>query len=303
MTSTSDASDIRTDTWVDRVLPDALRPFAQLARLDRPFGTWLLLLPCWWGLAMATPGLPDWRAMALFAVGALAMRGAGCTVNDIADREFDAKVARTAMRPIASGAVTVTQAALFLGLQLAIGLTVLFQFNSFTFKLAVASLALVAVYPFAKRVTYWPQLVLGFTFNWGALVGWAAVTGSLGWPAVAAYAAGVFWTLGYDTVYAHSDKNDDAIVGVKSSALALGERTRPWLIAFYAATLSLLAVAGHLAGLGWGYYAGLALGALHMAWQVKILDIDHPPTCLRIIRSNRDFGLIVFAAMVAGQLT
>jgi len=301
--NTNAASDIRTDTWADRILPEALKPYAQLARLDRPIGTWLLVLPCWWGVALASPGWPDWRALALFALGALAMRGAGCTINDMADREYDAKVARTATRPIASGAVSVRQAALFLCLQLLIGLAVLSQFNGFTFKLALASLGLVAIYPFAKRVTYWPQLVLGLAFNWGALVGWSAVTGSLAWPAAAVYVAGIFWTLGYDTIYAHQDKEDDMIVGVKSSALRLGAKTKPALVVFYGLTVLLLFLVGRELDMGIGYSAGLAVGAIHLLRQIRHVDIDNPVDCKKTFQSNRDFGLIIFAAIVAGQLT
>jgi len=222
------ASDIPPQSWIDRVPGEGLRPYLRLARLDRPIGTWLLLLPCWWATAMAAPGWPDPWFLGLFAVGALVMRGAGCTVNDIADREFDKKVARTAGRPIASGQVSVAQALAFLALQLGIGLAVLLQFNGYTVILGVSSLALVAIYPFAKRVTYWPQFVLGLTFNWGALVGWAAVTGGLEAPAVLLYAAGILWTMGYDTIYAHQDKEDDVLIGVKSTALKFGAATGSW---------------------------------------------------------------------------
>lgn len=303
------ASDIPTESWIDRVPGAAIRPYLRLARMDRPIGTWLLLLPCWWSLALAAPlgaegaaPWPDPWFMALFAIGALVMRGAGCTVNDIADRDFDGKVARTAGRPIASGQVSVFQALLFLGLQLGIGLAILLQFNDYAVVLGAASLALVAIYPFAKRVTYWPQFVLGLTFNWGALLGWAAVTGGLAAPALVLYAAGVMWTLGYDTIYAHQDKEDDVLVGIKSTALKFGEGTGPWLAAFYGATVTLMAGAGHLAGLHPIYFAGLAVAGLHLAWQVRSLDIDDAKNCLTRFKSNRDFGLIVLAAIVAGRV-
>jgi 4-hydroxybenzoate polyprenyltransferase len=296
------ASDIPPQSWIDRVPGIGLRPYLRLARLDRPIGTWLLLLPCWWALAMAAPGWPDPWFMVLFAVGALVMRGAGCTVNDIADRDFDKKVARTADRPITSGQVSVVQALAFLALQLGIGLAVLLQFNTYTVILGASSLALVAIYPFAKRVTYWPQFVLGLTFNWGALVGWAAVTERLEAPAVLLYAAGILWTLGYDTIYAHQDKEDDVLVGVKSTALKFGDATRPWLAAFYGGTITLLAAAGVHATLHPVYFAGLAVAALHLTWQVRSLDLDDAKICLARFKSNRDLGLIVLAAIIAGRL-
>tara|TARA_R110001592_G_scaffold136029_1_gene352731 strand:- start:612 stop:1541 length:930 start_codon:yes stop_codon:yes gene_type:complete len=296
------ASDIPPQSWIDRVPGAGLRPYLRLARLDRPIGTWLLLLPCWWATAMASPGWPAPWFMALFAVGALVMRGAGCTVNDIADRDIDKKVARTADRPITSGQVSVVQALAFLALQLGIGLAVLLQFNTYTVILGASSLALVALYPFAKRVTYWPQFVLGLTFNWGALVGWAAVTGGLEAPAVLLYAAGLLWTMGYDTIYAHQDKEDDVLVGVKSTALKFGDATGPWLAAFYGGTITLLAAAGIHAALHPVYFAGLAVAALHLTWQVRSLDLDDAKVCLARFKSNRDFGLIVLAAIIAGRL-
>jgi 4-hydroxybenzoate polyprenyltransferase len=296
------ASDIPPQSWIDRVPGAGARPYLRLARLDRPIGTWLLLLPCWWATAMASPGWPDPWFMALFAVGALVMRGAGCTINDIADRDIDKKVARTADRPITSGQVSVVQALAFLALQLGIGLAVLLQFNTYTVILGASSLALVALYPFAKRVTYWPQFVLGLTFNWGALVGWAAVTGRLEAPAVLLYAAGLLWTMGYDTIYAHQDKEDDVLVGVKSTALKFGDATGPWLAAFYGGTITLLAAAGIHAALHPVYFAGLAVAALHLTWQVRSLDLDDAKVCLARFKSNRDFGLIVLAAIIAGRL-
>ena len=296
------ASDIPPQSWIDRVPGEGLRPYLRLARLDRPIGTWLLLLPCWWALALAGPGWPDPWFMVLFAVGSLVMRGAGGTINDIADRDFDKQVARTAARPIASGQVSVAQALAFLALQLGIGLAVLLQFNSYTVILGASSLLLVAIYPFAKRVTYWPQFVLGLTFNWGALVGWAAVTGGLETPAILLYAAGVLWTLGYDTIYAHQDKEDDVLVGIKSTALKFGAATGSWLAAFYGGTVTLLAAAGVHAGLHPAYFAGLALAGLHLAWQVRSLDLNDAKVCLARFKSNRDFGLIVLAAIIAGRL-
>jgi 4-hydroxybenzoate polyprenyltransferase len=300
--SRSPASDMPVGGLIDRLVPAPLRPYLRLARLDRPIGTWLLLLPGWWSLALAAPGWPDWRLMALFAVGSVVMRGAGCTLNDIADRHFDAKVARTATRPIPAGQVSVRQALLFMaGLSLA-GLAVLVQFNAFAVAVGALSLALVAVYPFMKRITHWPQAVLGLTFNWGALLGWAAATGGLAAPAFVLYAGGLFWTLGYDTIYAHQDKEDDALIGVKSTALLFGAATGRWLAGFYAlATLAFVA-AGWLAGLAWPFYLGLAAVAAHFVWQVAGLAVDDARDCLARFKANRDLGLVLLAAIIAGRL-
>jgi 4-hydroxybenzoate polyprenyltransferase len=296
------ATDIPAGDWIDRRLPAIARPYARLARIDRPIGIWLLMFPCWWGTALATPGWPDPRLLALFAIGAAIMRGAGCTLNDLADRDFDAQVARTAGRPIPSGSVSVRQAIAFMIALCLAGLLVLLQFDPFAVVLGASSLLLVAVYPFAKRVTYWPQAVLGLTFNWGALVGWAAVRGDLGWPAIGLYAAGLLWTLGYDTVYAHQDKEDDILVGVRSTALKLGATTKPWLWAFYGGAIALLALAGALAGLSWPFFAMLAAVAAHFCWQVTRLDLDDPKDCLAKFRSNQIVGLMVFTAIVLGRV-
>jgi 4-hydroxybenzoate polyprenyltransferase len=289
--------------WVDSLAPARVRPYLRLARLDRPIGTWLLLLPGWWALALAAhaqgPSAPDWWLVALFAIGAIAMRGAGCTYNDIVDRDYDGRVARTRSRPIPSGQVSVGQAKAFMIGQCLVGLAVLVQFNPFAMAVGALSLVLVAIYPFMKRVTYWPQFFLGLAFNWGALLGWAAVTGGLTWTPVILYGAGIAWTLGYDTIYAHQDKEDDALVGIKSTALRFGPQTRHWIAGFFTATTVGIAVAGATIGAGDLFYAGLALGALHFAWQLATLDIDDPDRCLRLFRSNRDYGLIVFAAIVA----
>src|SRR5712691_2320718 len=260
-----DASDIRQGDWVERILPARLYPYARLARLDRPIGTWLLLFPGWWGIALAARHWPDPALLLLFALGAVTMRGAGCTLNDIADRHYDAQVARTRLRPLPSGAVSLRQAALFLLFQLAVGAAVLLNLNRASVLLGVAVLGLIATYPFMKRVTYWPQVFLGLNFNWGALIGWTAVTGALAWPALLLYLGGVFWTIGYDTIYAHQDKEDDLRIGVKSAAIALGSSTRPWLFAFYAAALLLWAAAGHAAGLGAIFWVGLAAAAGQLA--------------------------------------
>jgi 4-hydroxybenzoate polyprenyltransferase len=297
-----DPSDIAAGDWVERYLPAGLRPYARLARLDRLIGTWLLLFPAWWGTALAATGWPDPALLALFALGAVVMRGAGCTLNDIVDRDFDARVARTRLRPLPSGAVSVRQALLFLLLQLGIGAAVLFSLNRLSILLGIAVLGLIASYPFMKRITYWPQLFLGLNFNWGALVGWTAVTGALAAPPVLLYLGGVFWTLGYDTIYAHQDKADDRLIGVKSSALALGARTRRWLIAFYAAAVLLWGLAGVAAGLGRCYWAGLAAAAVQLLWQALRVDIDNPADCLAKFRSNRAAGWLLLAGIVTGHL-
>lgn len=299
---TPDATDIKTDGWVEAWLPAAVRPYAHLARLDRPIGTWLVLLPCWWSLALAADGWPDWRLIALCAIGAVVMRAAGCTLNDIADRNFDGQVARTATRPIPSGDVSVAQAIAFMiGLGL-IGLAVLVNFPPFAIAVGAASLVTVAVYPFMKRFTYWPQIFLGLAFNWGALLGWAAVREDLAWPAAALYVGGIFWTLGYDTIYAHQDKEDDVKIGLKSTALKLGDATPRWLIGFYGMTTALLALAGYLTHIAAPFYILLVVAAGHLAWQVKSLDMDDAKNCLARFRSNRDYGLMVFIAIIAGRL-
>ena len=297
--------DALPDSWVARA-PAWLQPYLRLMRADRPVGAWLLYIPCLWGLALAAAegfGAPVLLYYAaLTGLGAYAMRSAGCVYNDIIDRDFDAKVERTALRPIPSGQVSAMQAwGLLAGLCL-VGLAGLAQFNLFTIIIGASSLALVAAYPFMKRITWWPQGWLGLTFNWGALVGYAAATGGLSPAAAALYAAGVFWTLGYDTVYAHQDTEDDALIGVKSSALRLGEKTRPWLGGFYAATVLLFALAGWLAGASFVYFAALVPAALHLAWQVRKLDIHDSHNCLTLFKSNRNAGLLLLAAPVCEAL-
>jgi 4-hydroxybenzoate polyprenyltransferase len=282
-------------------LPARIRPYARLARLDRPIGTWLLLFPGWWGIALASQRWPDPVLLLLFAIGAVAMRGAGCTLNDIADRDYDGRVARTRLRPLPSGAVSVRQAAIFLLLQLAIGAAVLFNLNRTTILIGAAVLALIGAYPFMKRITYWPQVFLGLNFNWGALIGWTAVTGALAWPSLLLYVGGVFWTLGYDTIYAHQDKEDDIRIGVKSSAIALGVHTRPWLFAFYAAALLLWSAAGYVAGFGAMFWASLAGATVQLAWQAARVETDNPADCLRKFRSNRVVGWLMLAGIVAGH--
>ena len=303
-------TDMPAQSWVDRLLPARLRPFAKLMRLDRPIGTWLLLWPCWWSLVWALERAPastnEWLRLALlyalFGAGAVVMRGAGCTYNDIVDRDFDARVERTRTRPIPSGDVTVRGAVLFLLLQLLVGLTILLRFNWFAVALGVASLVLIFTYPLMKRITYWPQFVLGLAFNWGALLGWAAVTGSLGWVPILVYLGGIAWTLGYDTIYAHQDKEDDILVGVKSTALKLGAETRPWLAGFYAVAIAFFAAAGIVDGLGWPFFVALAVGAAQLAWQVADVDLDDAADCLVKFKSNRYFGWILVAGLFAELL-
>ena len=292
--------------WADNWLPAQFRPFARMARLERPIGWWLLLLPCWWSIALAGiqqgGGWPDVALLVLFLFGAILMRGAGCTFNDIIDRNIDAKVARTRSRPIPSGRVTANQARVFLVAQALIAFVILLQFNEFAIWLGIASLATVVVYPFMKRYTYWPQFFLGLAFNWGALLGWAAVLGRLDWAAVVLYAGGICWTLGYDTIYAHQDKEDDMLIGVKSTALKFGSATPKWLMFFFSMALVLIDVAGWMAGAGLAFHISIAGAGMHAAWQLARLDIDDPQRCLELFRSNRTFGLIIFAGAVADSL-
>ena len=291
-----------TGNWVDSFAPAWARPYLRLARFDRPIGAWLLLLPCWWsaGLAAIAAGaaLPNLAHVALFFIGAFVMRGAGCTWNDIVDRDLDARVERTRSRPIPSGQVSVRGAATFLVAQALIGLAVLLQLNRFAIATGVASLAIVAIYPFMKRITYWPQIVLGLAFSWGALMGWAAWFGRLDPPAYLLYAGAISWVIGYDTIYAHQDREDDPLVGVKSTALLFGPRTKPMLALFYAIAVMLIGAAGHLAGAGLVFALGLAAFAAHLAWQIVRLDVGDPDLCLAVFKSDRDAGLILFAGMV-----
>jgi 4-hydroxybenzoate polyprenyltransferase len=295
-------TDIRSGDWADRYAPPGLVPYIRLARLDRPIGTWLLLFPSWWAIALAAPAWPDWRLMALFGIGAVTMRGAGCTLNDIIDRDFDARVARTRTRPLPSGAVSVRQAALFLALQLVIGAAVLASLDRLAILLGFFVLLLIATYPLMKRVTYWPQFFLGLNFNWGALMGWAAATGRIELPAVLLYVGGIAWTLGYDTIYAHQDKEDDILVGVKSAALALGERTLPWLFVFYAVAVLLWAAAAAAAAIAWPFWLALGLVTLQLFWQAASVDTDDAADCLAKFRSNRWTGWLFLLGIVAAHV-
>ncbi|MDF1871093.1 4-hydroxybenzoate octaprenyltransferase [Vannielia sp.] len=308
---TAAVADAVSGNWVDRLAPKATRPYLRLSRADRPVGTWLLLIPCWWGVLLAAAST-GWRWFDLWiiigcALGAWLMRGAGCTWNDITDRDIDDKVARTRSRPIPSGQVSVAQAAVWMGVQALIALAILLTFNATAIWLGVASLGLVAIYPFAKRFTWWPQIFLGLAFNWGALLAWAAHTGSLSLAPVFLYAAGIAWTIFYDTIYAHQDVEDDALIGVKSTARLFGDNSPAILRLFLALTITLLTVAviAALIDPASPLQLALAVGGAwamgwHMAWQLGQLDTANPQTCLRLFRANRDAGLlpVLFLAVV-----
>jgi 4-hydroxybenzoate polyprenyltransferase len=292
-----------TGNWVDTRAPRWSRPYLRLSRLDRPIGSWLLLMPCWWSAALAAGidhkvgQLP--LIAALFFVGAFAMRGAGCTWNDITDRDLDALVERTRSRPIPAGQVSVPQALAFLAVQALIGLAVLLQFNRFAIATGTASLVIVAVYPFMKRITWWPQIVLGLAFSWGALMGFAVTLGRIDTTALLLYAGSIAWGTGYDTIYAHQDAEDDALIGIKSTARLFAARTHQALIIFYGLAVVLIGVALAFAGAGFPAWIGLAAFAVHLALQIRRLKISDPALCLRIFRSNRDAGLLLFAGLLA----
>jgi len=293
-------------TWVDSA-PRFARPYLRLMRLDRPIGAWLLFWPCVFGLSLGAAAVGErypqpWEII-LCGLGAIVMRGAGCTYNDIVDRDFDAQVERTRGRPIPSGAVSVRAAWVFaIGLSV-LGFCILLSFNRFAILLGAASLLLVAAYPFMKRITWWPQAWLGLTFNWGVPFGYAAVTGTVAPAALLFYAGCFFWTLGYDTIYAHQDKEDDALIGVKSSALRLGARSRPWLYVFYTAAFALMIAGGVAAGLRFVFAGSMLVVGAHLLWQVRALDIDRPLLCLGLFKSNRDTGALIAAALLLGSAT
>ncbi len=292
-----------TGNWVDTRAPPWSRPYLRLSRLDRPIGSWLLLMPCWWSAALAAGVVGSVGRvpliLTLFFIGAFVMRGAGCTWNDITDRDLDARVERTRSRPIPAGQVSVPQAIAFLVVQALIGLAVLLQFNGFAVATGIASLVIVAVYPFMKRITWWPQVVLGLAFSWGALMGFAVTLGRFDAAAVALYAGSIAWVVGYDTIYAHQDAEDDALIGIKSTALLFGARTHRALAAFYATAVVLIGVALVLAGARWLAWIGLAAFAAQLIWQIRRLQISDPALCLRIFKSNRDAGLLLFAGLLA----
>ena len=292
-----------TGNWVDTRAPQWSRPYLRLSRLDRPIGSWLLLMPCWWSAALAAGVIGDIGRLplilVLFFVGAFVMRGAGCTWNDITDRDLDARVERTRSRLIPAGQVSVPQAAAFLVVQALIGLAVLLQFNRFAVATGIASLIIVAVYPFMKRITWWPQIVLGLAFSWGALMGFAVTLGRIDAAALLLYAGSIAWVIGYDTIYAHQDTEDDALIGVKSTALLFGARTRFALMVFYGLAVVLIGAALTLASVRWPAWIGLAAFAAHLVWQIGRLAIGDPALCLRLFKSNRDAGLLLFAGLLA----
>ena len=304
-------ADAPSGNWVDRLAPLRTRPYLRLSRADRPIGTWLLFIPCLWGLALAaaqgTPRLWDLWIVAGCAVGAFLMRGAGCTWNDLTDREIDAKVARTRSRPLPSGQVTPKQALIWMVAQAGFAALILFTYNGAAIVLGIAALIPVVIYPFAKRFTWWPQVFLGIAFNWGALFAWVAHSGSLAAPPVLLYLAGITWTLFYDTIYAHQDREDDALIGVKSTARLFGANSVPWLRAFLMATVTLAGIAVIIALIDAGILAmvtglvGVWAFGWHMAWQLRRLNIDDAANCLRLFRSNRDAGLLLalFLAVAA----
>jgi 4-hydroxybenzoate polyprenyltransferase len=301
VTASGPVADAPARNWVDRLAPERLRPWLRMMRADRPIGGWLLLWPCWWSTALAARligDLPDITLLILFAVGAFSMRSAGCVYNDIIDRDIDAKVARTQGRPLASGQISVLSAIALACALCLVGLAVLLQFNAFAIALGFCSVGIVLIYPLMKRVTFWPQAFLGLAFSWGALMGWAAMWGSLALAPIVLYVAAISWTIGYDTIYAHQDKEDDAVIGLKSTALRFGESTPAWLTLFYGVALGGLAVSGWLADAGVWFFGGLIVAAGHLIWQVATLDIDDAQNCLTRFRSNNGFGWIVFAAII-----
>jgi 4-hydroxybenzoate polyprenyltransferase len=299
--------DAPSDNWVYRLLPKAIWPYAQLARWDRPIGWELLMWPCFWSSALAANHLAAMDRLPiamfighllLFFIGSVAMRGAGCTYNDLVDHKIDMAVARTRSRPLPSGRVTRTQAKIFIVLQALVGAGVLFCFNGFSVVLGIVSLAIVVVYPFAKRFTDWPQFFLGLAFSWGGLMGWAGLTGSLSVATVLVYLAAIVWTIGYDTIYAHQDKEDDALIGVRSTARLFADDTKIWLGGFYSLMGLLLAVAFWLAGVGFLAYIGLLAALMLLAYQIVVLDIDNPTQCLALFKLNGKVGLILFAGLL-----
>ena len=300
-------SDIPKGGWIEKILPKVARPYAILIRLDRAIGTWLLLLPCWWSLALGWQLNPDkitlWELAYLylvFSVGAIVMRGAGCIVNDLWDRKLDQLVERTANRPIASGMISIPRATVFLLFQLSIGLFVLLQLNETCWLLGISVLLLVFSYPAFKRFTYWPQFILGLTFNWGALMGGVAITGEIDFVCVGLYVTGLFWTLGYDTIYAHQDKTDDEVIGVKSSALALADKTKPLIYITYGLTILGLLLIGWINLFEIPFFVFCSIAFTQLIWQIYTVNLDEPSDCLKKFKSNRLFGFLITIAIFSG---
>lgn len=292
-----------TGNWVDTLAPQWTRPYLRLSRFDRPIGSWLLLMPCWWSAALASGMAHDARhlplTVILFFIGAFAMRGAGCAWNDITDRNLDAKVERTRSRPLPAGQISVKQALIFLVTLALVGLLVLLQFNRFAIATGIASLVVVAIYPFMKRITWWPQVFLGLAFSWGALMGFAVTFGRIDLTALVLYAGSISWVIGYDTIYAHQDAEDDALIGVKSTARLFGAHTHQALILFYGVAVMLIGVALASGDVRWPAWLGLAAFAAHLASQIMRLRIDDPELCLRLFKSNKHAGLMLFAGLLA----
>ena len=301
-------ADAPRDNWVDRFAPARAVPYLRLSRADRPIGTWLLYIPCLWGVSLAamTDGFRLWDLWIALScgLGALLMRGAGCTWNDITDRDFDGQVARTRSRPIPSGQVTVRGALVWMAVQALVAALILFSYNKLAIGLGIASLALVVIYPFAKRFTWWPQVFLGLAFNWGAALAYAAHAGHVSAGAVLLYAGGIVWTLFYDTIYALQDKEDDALIGVKSTARLFGDKARQWLWGFMAVTVVLIAAAIITTPIRGVWQPLLALTGVwvfgwHMTWQMRQLNTEDPTSCLVVFRANRDAGLILALFLAA----
>lgn len=298
--NTKTHSDIKPDKWIEKFCPETFKPYAYLARLDRPIGIWLLLLPALWSIALAAPSLnAAVKPALLFAIGAIIMRSAGCTVNDLWDRNLDRQVIRTKTRPLASGRISPRHAFFFLIALLLAGALILFQFNMLTILLGCLSLPLIAAYPLMKRITWWPQAFLGLTFNFGALMGWSAMTGQIGSPAVLLYVSGIFWTLAYDTIYAHQDMEDDALAGIKSTALKFGSHSKLWVIAFF--MISLICAGLSLLYINLQYVPFLIFAGAHILWQLRTWDVHSVESALKTFKANKTYGMILLASIILAR--
>ena len=279
-----------------------IEPYIRLARLRDPIGTWLLLFPCWWSYTLASPEVFSPTNYILFTFGAIVMRAAGCVLNDLVDRNIDKKVLRTSRRPIATKEISIPHAIIFLSMLLFLGFLILIQFNQVTILLGISSLILILIYPFMKRITFWPQAFLGLTFNWGALIGWTSVHAELEVAPILLYCAGFFWTIGYDTIYALQDKDDDTLIGIKSTARKFGNKTKRWLFCFFSLSIFLFVLCGHIENLSWSYFLGLTISFTHLVWQIKTLDINDPKDCSKKFKSNRDFAFIIFLSIISSKI-